>query len=617
MYEAGKFFNIDKPEALNYLYEAEKICIEENNTDGVHKMRSLRYHLEAKIQPTPQQAIEFLKKGLTEIEKTKDKFGKAREEGHIHYLQSFIDSNLEDKIKNLLEAGELYLSDNLELQGYEAVARANQLSVYKQGISIEETQRYQKKSAEAYEKAGLKNMAHNMRGGYYGTLAVKRGIIDNKRKWFLKYSFLAIDEFKLAGNISEFNFLMGHVGLILNNHLSDQEKINNLEIVSKLLNQNRKGAGDFAKYQLFLAKANLEADMNRQREFREIALKALINFASQLEIDISDKIKRKEMIRWLNTQKPLLLTLKSDIHRLKALLITEKLARNREYFEAQKLLEEIERSFPEQQLNALFNLGMLFIEKEEFDQAIGVFNQALAIDPSNGQFKKALEYSQRLLVRGFREMKDEREIRNEFSAMYNVLDVGQVPTHIENFVSKVIRVITNRCHGFERSPKSYSKKLEPELRDEILQDLNKIFPGDATAETMVGNGKTDLRIKNPIDHNDEAIAECKWWGGVKAYIEAKKQLFGYLPPQCTYGFQITFCKQKDFNAVYEEAKNSIIQLSDYEKNSLRETTVFGGKKCLFTTKHRFDKNGQIFIHHLLFNIYSAPVGGEIPINPSI
>lgn len=602
MYEAGALFQTSRPEALTALEEAEAICVELGNANGAHKMRSLKYHLEAKFQNTPQEARKFIEKSLEEIELTSDKYGKEKTEADLLFLDALMTADSNEKAEKFLSSGKLYLADgSVKEQGYEALAKGYALKAHHPDISIEEVQKYQKQAAENYEKAGLKRMAHNLRGGYYAVRAIKRGLIGGKNKWFLKDSFEAMKEFEKAGNRKEFEFLMGNIALMMAKDLPDQEKIHNLEIASKLLNQQSKGSGDFATYELFLTKANTEPNEIEQKKLRREALKYLENFIKGLAAHLSLKKKRPELEKVDEEHKPLLLSLQADACRLRATVADSPSDKKREQEGAKAFLEELRKLYPKEATNASFNLGMLNIEMEEFDKAIGEFELGLTIS-SNQQLKKALAYAQGLLKKGFREMREERALRNEFIA-FHTLDVGEVPTHLEEFVPKVMRTVTKRGEAFERSPRSYSKKGETELRDEILTELNRIFPGDATAESLIGNGKTDFRIKNPVQPTDEAIGECKWWTGVKAYLGAKNQLFGYLPPRQPYGLLVTFTNQKDFDAVYSKARAAIESSPDYEQGTLRDFEAFGSKKFAFISRHKANKGGSVWLYHLLFNIY--------------
>ena len=93
-------------------------------------------------------------------------------------------------------------------------------------------------------------------------------------------------------------------------------------------------------------------------------------------------------------------------------------------------------------------------------------------------------------------------------------------------VIDIIKLINNQCLQFEKTPKTYDKLDEPNLRDLILANLNSIFEGKATGETFNHHGKTDIYLN--IDKGNILVSECKFYGGEKLYHKTLDQLLGYL-----------------------------------------------------------------------------------------
>ncbi|UUZ58709.1 hypothetical protein [Nocardioides sp. B-3] len=98
-------------------------------------------------------------------------------------------------------------------------------------------------------------------------------------------------------------------------------------------------------------------------------------------------------------------------------------------------------------------------------------------------------------------------------------------------------------------------KIEEELRDQILVQLNGTFEGGATGETFVQKGKTDILVKDGERH--VFVGECKWWSGAKACSEAIDQLLGYLPWRDEKAALILFIDRKDATAVIEKADRAV------------------------------------------------------------
>lgn len=110
-------------------------------------------------------------------------------------------------------------------------------------------------------------------------------------------------------------------------------------------------------------------------------------------------------------------------------------------------------------------------------------------------------------------------------------------------VIDIIRLLNNQCIQFEKTPKTYEKLDEPNLRDLLLSNLNSIFEGQATGETFNNQGKADIYLN--IDKGNILVAECKFYGGPQLYHRTIEQLLGYLTWRQNYGIMLSFCKKKN------------------------------------------------------------------------
>lgn len=166
-------------------------------------------------------------------------------------------------------------------------------------------------------------------------------------------------------------------------------------------------------------------------------------------------------------------------------------------------------------------------------------------------------------------------------------------------VVDIIKLINNQCLQFEKTPRTYDKLDEPNLRDLLLANLNSIFEGQATGETFNNKGKTDIYLN--IDKGNILVSECKFYGGEKLYHRTIEQILGYLTWRQNYGILITFCKQKNFSKIIEEAESIIISHASYDS----------GFKVLdkshFISRHTLpgDDYKYVEIHHLYYNLYYA------------
>lgn len=168
----------------------------------------------------------------------------------------------------------------------------------------------------------------------------------------------------------------------------------------------------------------------------------------------------------------------------------------------------------------------------------------------------------------------------------------------ESILKDILEFVNNQCRTFEQTPGAYKQLGEEQLRDIILSALNAIFEGNATGETFIKKGKTDIHLK--IEKGEILIFECKNWGGEKIYLDTITQLMGYLTWRQNYGVVIMFSKNKDFSKILEQMPAIIQKHSQY---------ISGFKKINdshFVSEHSLPEDmGKIIkMHHLIYNIYS-------------
>jgi hypothetical protein len=129
--------------------------------------------------------------------------------------------------------------------------------------------------------------------------------------------------------------------------------------------------------------------------------------------------------------------------------------------------------------------------------------------------------------------------------------------------SAILGLIDNSCRLFERTPSTFVKMEEEELRNVILSNLNSVYEGDALGEAFSKKGKTDIYLK--VEEGGIFIAECKHWDGAKTIDESVKQILGYLTWRDSYGVVVIFSKRIAFTKVIEAASVRIPELSSYAK----------------------------------------------------
>jgi len=166
-------------------------------------------------------------------------------------------------------------------------------------------------------------------------------------------------------------------------------------------------------------------------------------------------------------------------------------------------------------------------------------------------------------------------------------------------VNAVIDLLINQGRGFETTPAVFSQMEEEQLRDIMLGMLNAIYPGEATGETFVKKGKTDIHLKLPI-RGGILTGECKFWKGEKEYQGTIDQHFGYVTWRQNFAIQITFSAKKGFTEVIEKAIEATKRHQTYIKDSHKKMD-----ESYFITEHVFpdDPKKRVEVHHLLFNLF--------------
>jgi len=128
---------------------------------------------------------------------------------------------------------------------------------------------------------------------------------------------------------------------------------------------------------------------------------------------------------------------------------------------------------------------------------------------------------------------------------------------------EILDVIKAMGCAFERSPTTFAKLSEPELRDHLLVQLNGTFEGQAGGELFNGAGKTDILVR--VADRNVFIGECKFWKGEKGFKDAIDQLLGYLVWRDTKAALVLFIRQRDATAIVEKAGAAIRGHADYKR----------------------------------------------------
>lgn len=166
---------------------------------------------------------------------------------------------------------------------------------------------------------------------------------------------------------------------------------------------------------------------------------------------------------------------------------------------------------------------------------------------------------------------------------------------IENY-ELILKTLSDMSLMMERSPQTFTKLKEEEIRDHFLMVLNSQFEGAATGETFNYEGKTDILIR--VENKNIFIAECKFWKGEKILLETIDQILGYLSWRDTKTAILLFNKNKEFSKVV----NQVSEIVKKHGNFINEIKYESETGFRFLLNHRDDKDREFILTILLFNI---------------
>jgi hypothetical protein len=180
------------------------------------------------------------------------------------------------------------------------------------------------------------------------------------------------------------------------------------------------------------------------------------------------------------------------------------------------------------------------------------------------------------------------------------------PTIDEAEYQHILEVMCGMALMMERSPSTFEKLEEEEIRDHFLLQLNGHYHGSATGETFNAEGKTDILVRD--GNRNVFIAECKIWSGPKNFLEAIDQLVGYLTWRDTKSALVVFSRNKDFTAVLKSIRAKIEEHPHKKRGPEieRETRfryVFGSPN---------DRDREIIVTVMAFSVPSPDQGVSSP-----
>jgi hypothetical protein len=170
------------------------------------------------------------------------------------------------------------------------------------------------------------------------------------------------------------------------------------------------------------------------------------------------------------------------------------------------------------------------------------------------------------------------------------------PTMDRAIYDEILDIMHSMTLVMERSPNSFAKMGEEDIRQQFLVQLNGRFEGAATGETFNYEGKTDILVR--VDGKNIFIAECKFWGGSKAYLETIDQLLGYLSWRDTKTAVVIFNRNRDFSNVLK----SILESTENHSNKKKGPEKLSETRFRYTFSNPVDANRELLLTVIVFDI---------------
>jgi len=171
----------------------------------------------------------------------------------------------------------------------------------------------------------------------------------------------------------------------------------------------------------------------------------------------------------------------------------------------------------------------------------------------------------------------------------------------EEEYENILEIIYNMSLIMERSPQTFSKLREEEIRDHFLMILNAHYEGQATGETFNYGGKTDILIR--FEGKNVFIAECKFWRGEKELLKAIDQLFGYTSWRDTKTAILLFNRNQDFSSVLDKIDPAVKSHACYKRSYNLKSAILNNETTFSYVFHQpNDKNREIILTIMAFDI---------------
>ncbi len=169
------------------------------------------------------------------------------------------------------------------------------------------------------------------------------------------------------------------------------------------------------------------------------------------------------------------------------------------------------------------------------------------------------------------------------------------PVIEEDEYKHILDVMSGMALMMERSPRTFTKLKEEEIRDHFLLQLNGHYKGGALGETFNRRGKTDILVRE--QDKNLFIAECKIWKSADGITAAIDQLLSYLTWRDTKAALVVFVKRKGIAGPLKKIMKTV---EAHQCMKRVEGKADGGRRFVFG--ERDDPSREIVLTVMVFHI---------------
>lgn len=590
----------DLKQAVVFLEEAVKYAEKSGYPEIINKLTSVLHKIKSYASPTLKDAIREIQEELKAIEQTSDKFGKEVALGDLSFLRSHKEKEPSKRFSLLEEAAQFYEKAGMSERAHSLRGDLLQFKGNASNPYDDRHAEYYKQAAEEYRKAGNTRMQKWLEGHYEIALATKLGVLADNDKEFRNHLMVANHSYKDAGNVGGVQFTAG-VGIFLEAIRADYpQSVELFKVAGDCLDSVKENLlSSFAKSEISRIKALKTEDQSERKQ-------QMLEEKNYLERAVIESEKRKGRqpvifpINGINITEDILISLsKARVEELTGFLEEDSKVSKTHFLRAKQEYLSLESSGAYKSL-VLSGVGWTSLFLENVPEAKKYFEELRAFSPDNPHVKAGFEALDKLIEVKYSSQAQDYIIQKRLSTPLmvslgnDVCIIKSGKSYPSEFFDTWRATVIRSCKQIERYKSDFFHTDEPKIRNEILRISNSIaeiaLSSTLTGETYTGKGKSDLFAKNSQDENDYFIGESKIWKGKEEYKNGFKQLVGrYLTATDRAGLLVNFVKNGSISDICIKAKEAIKELDS-------ETSISNIDDKNFISLHK--EYGMIF-HHLV------------------